>query len=181
MAHVRFALLAVPLLRWAGAFSLRPEHRPVRQPDGPTAASDSRSRHEVCAPGLSRRDRTDLRCECADGQAARRCAPPAAAAAQAKSNSNSRRLTQSRCASLRSETECSRAPTDWPSPLPPLLWVTVFLLVPYALMFCYSFWSVSPSQTIVHSWNFRQLPRADSSSRLPADAIALHVDRRRAS
>ena len=36
---------------------------------------------------------------------------------------------------------------------PPLIWVTVFLLVPYALMFCYSFWSVSASQTIVHSWN----------------------------
>lgn len=38
--------------------------------------------------------------------------------------------------------------------VPPLLWVTVFLLVPYLLMFCYSFWSVSPSQAIVHSWNF---------------------------
>ena len=37
---------------------------------------------------------------------------------------------------------------------PPLLWVTVFLLVPYLLMFCYSFWSVSPAQAIVHSWNF---------------------------
>jgi len=37
--------------------------------------------------------------------------------------------------------------------VPPLLWVTIFLLVPYALMFAYSFWSVSPSQTIVHSWN----------------------------
>ncbi len=37
--------------------------------------------------------------------------------------------------------------------VPPLLWVTVFLLVPYLLMFCYSFWSVSPSQAIVHSWN----------------------------
>ena len=37
---------------------------------------------------------------------------------------------------------------------PPLLWVTIFLLVPYLLMFCYSFWSVSSSQTIVHSWNF---------------------------
>ena len=44
--------------------------------------------------------------------------------------------------------------------LPPLMWVTVFLLVPYLLMFCYSFWSVSASQTIVHSWNlanYRQL------------------------
>jgi len=38
--------------------------------------------------------------------------------------------------------------------LPALAWVTVFLLVPYLLMFCYSFWSVSASQTMVHSWNF---------------------------
>ena len=37
--------------------------------------------------------------------------------------------------------------------LPPVIWVAVFLLTPYMLMFCYSFWSVSPSQTIVHSWN----------------------------
>jgi len=37
--------------------------------------------------------------------------------------------------------------------VPPLVWVTVFLLVPYLLMFCYSFWSVSESQAIVHSWN----------------------------
>ena len=37
---------------------------------------------------------------------------------------------------------------------PPLLWVAIFLLVPYLLMFSYSFWSVSPSQAIVHSWNF---------------------------
>lgn len=36
---------------------------------------------------------------------------------------------------------------------PPVLWVTVFLLIPYVLMFCYSFWSVSAAQTIVHSWN----------------------------
>ena len=35
---------------------------------------------------------------------------------------------------------------------PPLLWVAVFLLIPYAILFCYSFWSVSSSQTIVHSW-----------------------------
>jgi spermidine/putrescine transport system permease protein len=44
--------------------------------------------------------------------------------------------------------------------VPPLLWVAVFLLVPYALLFGYSFWSVSSSQTIVHSWtldNYRQL------------------------
>src|SRR5438270_13935119 len=38
--------------------------------------------------------------------------------------------------------------------VPPLAWVSVFLLLPYALMFCYSFWSVAPTQAIVHSWNF---------------------------
>jgi spermidine/putrescine transport system permease protein len=37
--------------------------------------------------------------------------------------------------------------------IPPLLWVTVFLLAPYAILFCYSFWSVSPAQVIVHNWN----------------------------
>src|SRR6266700_5808294 len=37
--------------------------------------------------------------------------------------------------------------------IPPLLWVALFLLLPYLLMFCYSFWSVSPAQAIVHSWN----------------------------
>ncbi len=47
---------------------------------------------------------------------------------------------------------------------PPLLWVAVFLLVPYLLMFCYSFWSVSQAQTIVHSWNlanYKELLRVD--------------------
>ena len=39
--------------------------------------------------------------------------------------------------------------------VPPLLWVTVFLLAPYALLFCYSFWSVSDAQVIVHSWNLK--------------------------
>src|ERR1700674_5327776 len=44
--------------------------------------------------------------------------------------------------------------------LPPMLWVAIFLLVPYALMFAYSFWSVSPTQAVVHSWsisNYREL------------------------
>ena len=43
---------------------------------------------------------------------------------------------------------------------PPLVWVVLFLLVPYLLMFGYSFWSVSSSQAIVHSWtldNYREL------------------------
>jgi len=39
--------------------------------------------------------------------------------------------------------------------IPPLLWVTVFLLIPYAILFCYSFWSVSSAQTIVHNWNLQ--------------------------
>jgi spermidine/putrescine transport system permease protein len=46
--------------------------------------------------------------------------------------------------------------------VPPLLWVLVFLVVPYVLMFCSSFWSVSQSQIIVHSWNlanYRELLR----------------------
>jgi spermidine/putrescine transport system permease protein len=37
--------------------------------------------------------------------------------------------------------------------VPPLLWVTVFLLVPYALLFCYSFWSVTPDRQIVRTWD----------------------------
>jgi len=44
--------------------------------------------------------------------------------------------------------------------VPPLAWVGFFLLVPYLLMFCYSFWSLSPAQTIVRSWeltNYREL------------------------
>src|SRR5947209_5476906 len=38
--------------------------------------------------------------------------------------------------------------------LPPLLWVGIFLLVPYALLFCYSFWAVSEGQIVRH-WNFK--------------------------
>ncbi|MBV8476759.1 MAG: ABC transporter permease [Acidobacteria bacterium] len=37
--------------------------------------------------------------------------------------------------------------------IPPLFWVVLFLLTPYALMFCYSFWSVSSALSIVHQWN----------------------------
>src|SRR5882757_2907078 len=36
--------------------------------------------------------------------------------------------------------------------IPPLAWVTLFLLVPYLLMFCYSFWAVK-SGNVVHHWN----------------------------
>jgi len=35
---------------------------------------------------------------------------------------------------------------------PPLLWVGIFLLLPYALMFAHSFWLVHEG-TIVHHWN----------------------------
>jgi spermidine/putrescine transport system permease protein len=37
---------------------------------------------------------------------------------------------------------------------PPLFWVIVFLLIPYALLFCYSFWLVSNGQ-IIHQWNLQ--------------------------
>jgi spermidine/putrescine transport system permease protein len=43
--------------------------------------------------------------------------------------------------------------------VPPLVWVVVFLLAPYAFLLSYSFWTVS-QQTIVHHWNlgnYRQL------------------------
>jgi len=36
--------------------------------------------------------------------------------------------------------------------LPPLLWVTLFLLIPYALMFAHSFWLVRDGM-ISHQWN----------------------------
>src|SRR6266705_3760082 len=48
--------------------------------------------------------------------------------------------------------------------IPPLLWVALFLLLPYALLFCFSFWSVSPAQMIVRSWtlnNYRELFRVN--------------------
>jgi spermidine/putrescine transport system permease protein len=43
--------------------------------------------------------------------------------------------------------------------LPPILWVALFLLLPYALMFAHSFWSVRDG-FLVHDWNlqnYRQL------------------------
>jgi len=37
--------------------------------------------------------------------------------------------------------------------VPPLLWVALFLLLPYALMFAHSFWAVQQG-VIVHHWNW---------------------------
>jgi len=37
---------------------------------------------------------------------------------------------------------------------PPLLWVGLFLLLPYALMFAHSFWAVRDG-VVVHEWNLR--------------------------
>ena len=36
--------------------------------------------------------------------------------------------------------------------LPPLIWTSIFLLVPYLFLFCFSFWEVR-SGAIVHDWN----------------------------
>ncbi len=38
--------------------------------------------------------------------------------------------------------------------VPPLAWVALFLLLPYALMFAHSFWTVRDG-VIVHDWNLR--------------------------
>jgi spermidine/putrescine transport system permease protein len=47
--------------------------------------------------------------------------------------------------------------------IPPLVWVALFLLAPYAMLFCYSFWAVAPGGgSIVHQWNldnYRELFR----------------------
>jgi spermidine/putrescine transport system permease protein len=45
----------------------------------------------------------------------------------------------------------SRAYKLWVT-IPPLVWVAVFLIAPYASLFCFSLWTVQ-SQTIVHQWN----------------------------
>jgi spermidine/putrescine transport system permease protein len=39
--------------------------------------------------------------------------------------------------------------------VPPIAWVVLFLLTPYILLFMYSFWTVSPSQQIVRTWNLQ--------------------------
>src|SRR5258708_21783922 len=38
--------------------------------------------------------------------------------------------------------------------IPPLLWVCLFLLLPYALMFAHSFWLVRDG-SLVHHWNLQ--------------------------
>lgn len=42
----------------------------------------------------------------------------------------------------------------WIVSLPPLLWVGIFLLLPYALMFAHGFWLVRDGM-IVHEWNLQ--------------------------
>ena len=64
--------------------------------------------------------------------------------------------------------------------IPPMIWVCTFLLVPYILLFCYSFWTVSPSQTVVHHWNldnYRELFRVHiyAQTLLRSMGIALRV------
>lgn len=44
--------------------------------------------------------------------------------------------------------------------LPPFAWITLFLFLPYCLLFCYSFWSLGEFQQIVHHptlTNYRHL------------------------
>ena len=37
--------------------------------------------------------------------------------------------------------------------LPPIVWVTLFLILPYLMMFVHSFWTVRDG-VILHHWNF---------------------------
>jgi spermidine/putrescine transport system permease protein len=46
---------------------------------------------------------------------------------------------------------------------PPLLWVGLFLLLPYALMFAHSFWAVRDG-VLVHEWNLRNYQTLLSNS-----------------
>jgi spermidine/putrescine transport system permease protein len=38
----------------------------------------------------------------------------------------------------------------WLVTLPPFAWIALFLLAPYCLLFCYSFWSLDAGQQVVH-------------------------------
>lgn len=46
--------------------------------------------------------------------------------------------------------------------LPPLLWVALFLLLPYALMFAHSFWAVREG-LLVHEWNLHNYSKLVSN------------------
>ena len=61
--------------------------------------------------------------------------------------------------------------------LPPLVWVVLFLLAPYLLLFLYSFWSVTTSQQIVHSWSLQNYARIAARAGLLPGAIALDANR----
>jgi spermidine/putrescine transport system permease protein len=52
---------------------------------------------------------------------------------------------------------------------PPLLWVALFLVLPYALMFAHSFWTVRDG-VIVHQWNLENYQKL-LSNRLYADVL----------
>ncbi|MBV9181604.1 MAG: ABC transporter permease [Acidobacteria bacterium] len=52
----------------------------------------------------------------------------------------------------------SRAYKIWVT-VPPLVWVAAFLVLPYTLMFAYSFWSVSAVGSLRHAWNFANYGR----------------------
>lgn len=69
--------------------------------------------------------------------------------------------------------------------IPPIAWIVLFLLVPYLLLFLYSFWAVTPAQQIVHTWtlqNYIELLRVSvyfqvllRSMRIAASVTALSL------
>src|ERR1700753_4044207 len=44
--------------------------------------------------------------------------------------------------------------SQWLVALPPFTWIALFLIAPYCLLFCYSFWSLNDAQQIVHQGTF---------------------------
>ena len=116
-----------------------------------------------------------------------RCAPPARRTGAEKWNSSSLRPTRCRSEHPRSQ----RKPSIRNEPgldlmfsrayraaitVPPLLWVRCFS-VPYALLFCYSFWSVSLVARDRPLLDAGQLPPAASGECLLANSVPLDVDR----
>jgi spermidine/putrescine transport system permease protein len=41
----------------------------------------------------------------------------------------------------------------WLVALPPFAWIGLFLVMPYFLLFCYSFWSLDANQQVIHQWS----------------------------
>src|SRR5882672_2511341 len=86
-------------------------------------------------------------------QPASRSARESPPAARSPANTNSGFLPRMPCPSATDLKMYSRA-YKWIVSTPPILWVTIFLLLPYALMLAHSFWLVRDGM-IAHEWNLQ--------------------------